>query len=153
MPSPCSARCQRHLQAEQWAHYGGDAGGGQYSSLDQIDVNNVGELEVAWQYRSGELERRTEFQNATAKVQVNPILLPDAAGGHLMICTPFNRLIALDPGNGKERWVYDPEIRVGGYASPEDPRALQARRLTTAGALPIARIPARRPVQRAAIAC
>lgn len=119
-----------YLHADQWTHYGGDAGGGQYSSLDQINANNVSDLEVAWQYRSGELERRTEFQNATAKVQVNPILLPESAGGHLMICTPFNRLIALDPGKGKERWVYDPEIRIGGYASPADPEGLASPAFT-----------------------
>jgi len=93
---------------DQWSLYAGNAGGQQYSALDQINADNVGRLEIAWQYRSGELERRTELQNATAKVQVNPIVLPAAAGGHLMICTPFNRVIALDPTNGMERWTYDP---------------------------------------------
>jgi quinoprotein glucose dehydrogenase len=50
----------------------------------------------------------------------------------LLICTPFNRLIALDPATGKERWVFDAEIDlshplpfqyncrgVTGWASPE----------------------------------
>ena len=110
----------------QWAHYGGNAGGQQYSPLAQINADNVGSLEIAWQYRTGELERRSEFHNATAKVQVNPILLPDEAGGHLVICTPFNRVIALDPATGKERWVYEPNIRIGGYGSPEDPDGLQS---------------------------
>jgi quinoprotein glucose dehydrogenase len=112
--------------AEQWAHYGGDAGGRQYSPLDQVNASNVGELEIAWQYRTGELQRRSEFENATAKVQVNPILLPDAAGGHLVICTPFNRLIALDPATGHERWAVDPGTRIGGYATPADPEGLRS---------------------------
>jgi quinoprotein glucose dehydrogenase len=30
-----------------WPYYGGDAGGGRYSPLTQIDKNNVTELKVA----------------------------------------------------------------------------------------------------------
>ena len=108
----------------QWPTYAGNKGGQQYADLDQINTDNVGQLEIAWQYRTGELVRRTDFQNATAKTQVNPILLPAAAGGHLMTCTPFNRIIALDPTDGTERWVYDPAIRIGGYGSAADPQGL-----------------------------
>jgi len=43
-----------------------------------------------------------------------------------MICTPFNRIIALDPTNGIERWSYDPNIRIGGYAKEGDPEGLQS---------------------------
>lgn len=38
-----------------WPVYGGDAGGGRYSALEQIDRSNVGGLEVAWTFRTGEL--------------------------------------------------------------------------------------------------
>jgi len=110
----------------QWAYYGGDPGGQQYSPLAQINTDNVQDLTIAWQYRTGELQRRTEFQNATAKVQVNPILIPDAAGGHLVLCTPFNRIIALDPATGRERWIHEPGIRIGGYATQDDPEGLQS---------------------------
>jgi quinoprotein glucose dehydrogenase len=110
--------------ADDWLHYGADAGGSQYSALKQIDAGNVTQLELAWQYRSGELERRSDFHNATAKVQVNPILLPAAVGGHLISCSPFNRLAALDPASGVERWVYDAKIRIGGYATADDPEGL-----------------------------
>jgi hypothetical protein len=112
--------------AEQWLHYGGDAGGQKYSPLAQINAANVAQLEVAWQYSTGELARRPELQSKWAKVQVNPILLPAAAGGHLMICTPFGRVIALDPATGTERWVHDPDTRVGGYATAEDPQGLKS---------------------------
>jgi quinoprotein glucose dehydrogenase len=108
----------------QWGHYGGNAGGQQYSPLAQINSGNVQELEIAWQFRTGELARRTEFQNATAKVQVNPILLPAPAGGHLVLCTPFDRIIALDPATGAERWAFEPNIRIGGYATAKDPEGL-----------------------------
>jgi quinoprotein glucose dehydrogenase len=110
----------------QWSHYAGDPGGQQYSELSQINAGNVARLEIAWQFRSGELQRRTDFHNATAKVQVNPILLPDTAGGNLIICTPFNRIIALDPVIGTERWSFDPDIRIGGYATDDDPQGLRS---------------------------
>ncbi len=113
-------------QDSAWSHYGGNAGGQQYSPLEQINPENVGQLTLAWEYRTGELQRRSEFANATAKVQVNPILLPNEAGGHLVLCSPFNRLIALDPSTGKERWVFDPEIRISGYATKEDPEGLRS---------------------------
>jgi quinoprotein glucose dehydrogenase len=115
-----------HAETRLWSHYGGDPGGQQFSPLAQINVDNVDDLEIAWQYRTGELERRTDFQNATAKVQVNPILLPKTAGGHLMICTPFNRVIALDPQHGKERWFFEPAIRIAGYSTPDDPEGLSS---------------------------
>ena len=110
--------------AEPWQHYGGDAGGQKFSALRQINAGNVAQLTVAWQYRTGELDRHPPLHTALAKVQVNPILLPAAAGGHLMICTPFGRVVALDPARGTERWVYDPGARIGGYATPEDPEGL-----------------------------
>ena len=110
--------------AQQWQHYGGDAGGQKFSTLQQINTGNVGQLTVAWQYRTGELERHPPLHTAVYKVQVNPILLPAAAGGHLMICTPFGRVVALDPERGTERWVFDPQARIGGYATPEDPEGL-----------------------------
>jgi quinoprotein glucose dehydrogenase len=108
----------------QWGHYGGDAGGRKYAPLDQITPANVGQLQVAWQYRTGENARYPKVQTQYAKVEVNPILLPDTAGGHLMVCSPFGRVIALDPETGAERWVYDSRSRIGGYASPADPEGL-----------------------------
>ena len=42
-----------------------------------------------------------------SKFQTTPIL----AGDRLVFCTPFNEVIALDPGTGAERWRFDPKIR------------------------------------------
>ncbi len=38
-----------------WAYYGGDAGGSRYSSLSQINRDNVERLQIAWTYRTGEM--------------------------------------------------------------------------------------------------
>ncbi|MGE0799465.1 MAG: pyrroloquinoline quinone-dependent dehydrogenase [Lautropia sp.] len=42
------------------------------------------------------------------KFQATPIL----AAGHLVFCTPFARVVALDPATGSERWVHDPELEL-----------------------------------------
>ncbi len=89
-----------------WAYYGGTQDGIRYSSLDQINGQNVDDLEVAWIYHSGELERRGQDLITNSSTQNTPTLV----AGSLMICTPFNRLIALDPATGKERWVFDADI-------------------------------------------
>ena len=34
----------------------------------------------------------------------------DLAFGTLYLTTPFNRVVALDPGTGAERWSYDPRV-------------------------------------------
>src|SRR5580704_8026456 len=38
-----------------WPSYGNDAGGGRYSEARQIDPSNVGQLKVAWTFRTGAL--------------------------------------------------------------------------------------------------
>jgi quinoprotein glucose dehydrogenase len=103
-----------HLQAPEpapddltWNAYGGDPGQTRHSRIQQIDRSNVAHLRPAWVYRTGEVERRGRWARH-GKFQNTPII----AAGNLVVCTPFNRVIALDPANGSERWMYDPEIDV-----------------------------------------
>jgi len=96
-----------------WQYYGGDQGGRHYSEAQQIDRDNVDKLEAAWVFASGDKARYGEEMNNTS-TQSTPILLPAAAGESLVYCTPFNQVIALDPGSGSKRWSFDPEIDRGG---------------------------------------
>lgn len=98
--------------AADWTHYGGDEGGSHYSGLDQINRDNVGGLKLAWTYQTGEIARHPD-RKAFASFHVTPLLLPEAAGGSLVLCTPFNRIVALDPATGRERWSYDPAVDLG----------------------------------------
>ena len=70
-----------------------------YSPLYQINKDNVAELELAWEYHTGEKMQDGDF----ASFQDRPTLIE----GNLIICSMDRRLIALDPATGKERWVYD----------------------------------------------
>lgn len=97
--------------AQEWSHYGYDAGGSRYSPLDEINRGNVHELQLAWTYRHGDLERFPD-RRTFAGFHATPVQLPEAAGGALVLCTPFSRIIALDPASGTERWSHDPGIEL-----------------------------------------
>jgi len=84
-----------------WPTFGGDVGGSQYSPLTQIDRGNVDELRPAWTHHSG------DFEEGKTSLQVTPIHANDM----LYYCTPMNRVFALDPTTGKERWVFDPHTQ------------------------------------------
>lgn len=109
------------VSADQWPVWGGDQGGSRYSSLTQITADNVDDLELAWQIKTGHLEGRDENAANNAGFQVNPILLPIEAGEHLVLCTPFNDVLALNPVNGEQRWKYSPNYNLHGYGSAADP--------------------------------
>ncbi len=88
-----------------WTHYGGDAGGMRYAEFDQIDRENVASLEVAWEFHSGDLSIAPKALHDSAH-ETTLILVRDK----LIYCTPFNRVIALDPGSGAKLWEYDAKI-------------------------------------------
>lgn len=87
-------------QDANWPSFGGGAGGGQYSGLDQITTHNVGRLEVAWKHHSGE----GGTHEAT----------PIHANRTLYYCTPRNSIVALDPATGEERWRFNPHTGESG---------------------------------------
>jgi quinoprotein glucose dehydrogenase len=98
--------------AQTWTEYG-SAGGRHFSALEQITPANVGKLKQAWEYHSGDLDRMTPEQRKKTSFQATPLKLPDSAGGHLVLCTPLSRVVALDPVTGRERWAFDPKIKAG----------------------------------------
>ena len=111
--------CMNPLYSDEntsdWMQYGGHEGGGRYSPLNQINKDNVHNLEVAWTFKTGHLDRVPEklsFLRKLVGFQVTPIILPGDVGGHLVLCTPFNEVIALDPASGEQRWFYNPKINL-----------------------------------------
>ena len=92
---------------EGWNSYGGDTGGSRFSQAGAITPDNVRELKVAWKYRTGDVQKTDRLKNRSAS-QATPIL----AEGKLIFCTPYNEVIALNPGSGEELWRYNPEINL-----------------------------------------
>ncbi|MGE4550165.1 MAG: hypothetical protein AAEJ57_02155, partial [Opitutales bacterium] len=76
-----------------WRRSHGDASSSRYSLLDQINLENVASLEMAWVYRS---------DDGKSNVQANPILVE----GVLITPTPGKRMVGLDATTGKELWNF-----------------------------------------------
>ena len=89
-----------------WEHWGGDRGGSRFSPLAQITPGNVGNLVRAWEFRTGDLDSRAPEVMKRTKFQATPLFVEDS----LIFCSPFNEVIALDPGSGAPKWRYDPKI-------------------------------------------
>src|SRR5437764_7626277 len=92
--------------ASAWEHWGGDRGGMRFSPLAQITPANVGDLVRAWEFRTGDLDRRAPEAMKRTKFEATPLLVEDS----LIFCSPFNEVIALDPGTGAQKWRFDPKI-------------------------------------------
>ncbi|MFT4191399.1 MAG: glucose/quinate/shikimate family membrane-bound PQQ-dependent dehydrogenase [Comamonas sp.] len=82
---------------KDWAHYGNTPGGSRFAALDQINRGNVGDLEVAWTYHTGDIAAST---GSGAEDQLTPLQI----GDRVYLCTPHNNLIAIDADTGKEIW-------------------------------------------------
>lgn len=82
-----------------WGHYQGDPGSNQFSMLDQINIENVSDLEVAWVYHSGDSD-----EGGRSQIQCNPLIID----GILYGTSPKLKLLAIDALTGKELWRFDP---------------------------------------------
>ena len=93
--------CDSRKDANQsWETYQGDPGSNQYSSLSQINKNNVDQLDVAWVYQTG------DNLNKQSQIQCNPIIIDDI----LYATSPNIKLMALRAGTGELLWEFDPEL-------------------------------------------
>ena len=81
------AKIQRPF--DTWRQSGGGGDSSQYSSLKQINKNNVKQLEVAWTYPTGNANRFT------------PIVIDGT-----MYVAAANSIVALDAATGKELWKH-----------------------------------------------
>lgn len=88
-----------------WAAYGRTSYGRRYSPLNQITPANVGALEVAWRYETGQI--RGDKDPTETTYEVTPLVVDDT----MYVCTPFSTVIALDPVTGKEKWKFDPGLK------------------------------------------
>ena len=93
-----------------WPSHAGP-GSARFTDVALISKENVHLLKPAWTFRTGDANEI--FQNT-------PIL----ASGLLVVCSPFNKVSALDPLTGAQVWTYDPEIARVRYPNLANCRAL-----------------------------
>ena len=78
---------------QEWVHVGQDPGHTKYSTLDQINVDNVQTLQRAWTFHTGD---KTGFFEST------PLVVSD-----VMYVSAQNGVFALDPATGAQRWKFE----------------------------------------------
>ena len=98
--------CIAAQPVQAWEYWGGDAGGTRFSNIAQITPANVNNLVRAFEFHTGDLTARPEAAMARTKFEATPLFVE----GSLIFCTPFNEVIALDPGTGAQKWRFDPKI-------------------------------------------
>ena len=104
---------------QDWPVYGGNPENTHYSSLAQINRDNVKQLRVAWTFDTGE----------PGGLETSPLIVD----GVLFGITPTQKIFALDAATGKQRWEFDSGVRgtqpnrgLAYWSSGEDKRILVA---------------------------
>ena len=90
---------------EDWNAYGRDKEATRYSPLKQITPENVGKLQRAWTFRTGDLPPPGKVNKWAA--ETTPIKVGDA----VYLCTATDDLIRLDPASGTEVWRYESGVQ------------------------------------------
>ena len=115
--------------AKEWRTYGHDAGGMRFSPVNQITPANVAKLKVAWTYHMrppgfkgpsrqagqgpyaqvgeeapvpGSVSGRVHFVSRFRPSEDTPLVIH----GIMYVSTPYARVAAIDPVNGKELWCF-----------------------------------------------
>ena len=91
----------------EWRTYGGTYASARYSPLDQIDRTNVGQLHVAWRWRSPDHDvMAREPLIETFVNEGTPLMV----GGVLYVSTSLSQVAAIDAATGQTLWTHDPEV-------------------------------------------
>ena len=87
--------CRQKSDFSQWTVYRGGEESNCYSSLDQINAENVHQLKAAWIYHT---------RDSGESIQCNPIVVDDI----MYVTSPAVKVIALHAATGKMIWTFDP---------------------------------------------
>jgi alcohol dehydrogenase (cytochrome c) len=83
---------------ENWTSYNGDYSGRRYSSLHEVNRNNVAQLRVAWVFHPGNSQR----------LEATPLVVRG-----IMYVTAANDVYALDAQTGRVLWHYQRPVSSG----------------------------------------
>ncbi len=84
---------------KNWPAYLGDNHNNHYSSLSQINKENIQNLQVVWEYKTTDSDSLDKGQ-----MQCNPIVID----GVLYGSSPKLKIFAIDAATGKKSWEFDP---------------------------------------------
>ena len=86
-----------------WESYGG-VESQRYSTLTQINADDVDKLERVWLSHTGDLPE--DMKDNSYGAETTPLKV----GNRLYLCSATNIMMALDPETGKQIWRYDPGV-------------------------------------------
>jgi quinoprotein glucose dehydrogenase len=90
---------------KDWPIYGGNKAGNRYSDLDQVNLTNVKDLQVAWSYNSNDSAAGHDPKNKQShEIQCQPIVV----NGVLYGTNSTLELFAIEAATGKQLWKFDP---------------------------------------------
>ncbi len=105
----CSVAVSAAAQRVDWPTPSGDPGAMRYAPIADVDRTNVGRLNVAWRWRTGERDVPASAAQKASRpglFQASPVIVGDT----LFVSTPYAAVAALDARTGRELWKYDPEV-------------------------------------------
>lgn len=86
---------------KEWPVYGGNQAGNRYSTLDQINKDNVNELKVSWTYDA----TSSESSERTVQIESHPLMIDGILYG---TADRGSQLFALDAATGEKLWGFTP---------------------------------------------
>ena len=132
-PSAAGSAAADGTPPGDWPAYGRTGYGQRYSPLDRITPANVGRLQLAWQFHTGDVRGRPGDPVETT-YEVTPLKV----GNRLFLCTPHQSVIALDATSGRQLWRRDLALPAGLALQHLTCRGLSYRPPDGAGAAPAA---------------
>ncbi len=106
--SGARAQSQEGVMVE-WPYVGADQAHTKFSTAAQITLDNVDQLEIAWEWEPGELPLQ-EYGTRPGSFQTTPLMIDNI----LYVSTMYTRVVALDVETGEEVWAFDPRAYEGG---------------------------------------
>ena len=85
----------------EWPVYRGNLYAQQYSALDRINADNVGDLRIAWRWYGGNYGPRPEQRNEATPLMIDGVLYTTAG--------ITRNVVAIDPATGETLWVWRPD--------------------------------------------
>lgn len=83
-----------------WVNINGDLNANRYSSLEQINVSNVQDLQIAWRWKAENFGPRPEGLNVTSPIMVDGVLYATAG--------TTRNVVAIDAESGQTLWMWRP---------------------------------------------
>jgi glucose dehydrogenase len=96
--APAAAAAPAAGASVEWREYGGNIAAQRYSPLAQINRDNVGRLEIAWTFQTGNYGPRPEMRNETTPLMIDGVLYTTVG--------VTRNVVAIDPKTGETLWVW-----------------------------------------------